>query len=59
MHDSTDEWRNFLRKVYYMAGMMWCVGAGDRAVAALHDAAMQVANERAPRHRHDDPPLPL
>jgi len=59
MHDSTDEWRGFLRTVYYMAGMLWCVGAGDRAVAALHGAVKQVAATRAPRHRHDDPAPPL
>jgi hypothetical protein len=47
MHDSTDEWRDFLRTIYYVAGMLWCVGAGDRAVAALHDAVTQVANERS------------
>jgi hypothetical protein len=33
------EWVTYLHQAYYLLGMLWAVGQGDQAIAALCDAA--------------------
>ncbi len=33
------EWITYLHRAYYLLGMLWAVGYGDKAITALCDAA--------------------